>query len=462
MEIEACIPPPEVRFRKICMNYALRSLQMHKNHPIAARIPSDFPPYTGTSEYHQKNFLKWKNIKSGDDGEESNESENEGDTSESGSDYQNPRRKRQKKKRKNIKMIFPSQLTRLIGGLKEIDSSYKNLEKTAFEWSKPWAPKTESMATITVSNMKKKAENESHKKLINELNKKSNCLIFYTDGSKMETQAGAGITSNRNHNQQWSLGKKCEVFDAELFALQKASELAIGHTQHSEIWIFSDSQAALKRIQKNEKSAGQSQVFKIQENLNILAKKNIQATFQWVPSHTGIEGNDKADELAKKGTRDMDNKSPILSISYVRRKIKEKCLDQWEEKWSKAKKGRQYEKYHTKPKWKADKIKLCKKVLSSYMQLKLGHGFFRTYIGKIDRNIDLYCNCGEETVQNPTHLVLECKNYRMERKKMFENLDNRHRTMEFLFSTRIGREKLVKFIEETKIASRQWWIDQNG
>ena len=34
MEIEASIPPPKVRFERICKNYTLRILQMHENHPI--------------------------------------------------------------------------------------------------------------------------------------------------------------------------------------------------------------------------------------------------------------------------------------------------------------------------------------------------------------------------------------------------------------------------------------------
>jgi hypothetical protein len=37
MEIEAALPPPEIRFEKICINYALRILQIGKKHPIQAR-----------------------------------------------------------------------------------------------------------------------------------------------------------------------------------------------------------------------------------------------------------------------------------------------------------------------------------------------------------------------------------------------------------------------------------------
>ena len=50
MEIEASLPPPKVRFNKICKNYALRTLQMHENYLIRLRVSSSFPSYTNRIE----------------------------------------------------------------------------------------------------------------------------------------------------------------------------------------------------------------------------------------------------------------------------------------------------------------------------------------------------------------------------------------------------------------------------
>src|SRR5438045_7326425 len=38
MKIEASLPPPKIRFNKICRNYAARILQMHENHSIRLRV----------------------------------------------------------------------------------------------------------------------------------------------------------------------------------------------------------------------------------------------------------------------------------------------------------------------------------------------------------------------------------------------------------------------------------------
>ena len=56
-----------------------------------------------------------------------------------------------------------------------------------------------------------------------------------------------------------------EVFDAELFAIKKAFKLALNQISlfTKDIWIFSDSQAAIQRIQKSSLNAGQSHVLAI-------------------------------------------------------------------------------------------------------------------------------------------------------------------------------------------------------
>ena len=50
MELEAAIPPPKVRFNKICMNYSLRIMQLFKNHLIKTRVSTNFPPYNNENE----------------------------------------------------------------------------------------------------------------------------------------------------------------------------------------------------------------------------------------------------------------------------------------------------------------------------------------------------------------------------------------------------------------------------
>jgi ribonuclease HI len=74
---------------------------------------------------------------------------------------------------------------------------------------------------------------------------------------------------------------------------------------------------------------------------------DIHTHIHWVPGHVEVEGNEKADQLAKKGTehkrkeRDADT-----SITYIKRQIREKAMETWRKRWPAMKTGRSS---HRKP-----------------------------------------------------------------------------------------------------------------
>ena len=88
--------------------------------------------------------------------------------------------------------------------------------------------------------------------------------MIYLDGSKNEqtNKLGAGIiyTTNfvKNQSFSWNLGSGMEVFNAELFAIEKAFKIAWENKQLNidKIWIFSNSQAAIKRLKNPSLKAG--------------------------------------------------------------------------------------------------------------------------------------------------------------------------------------------------------------
>ena len=59
MELEAAIPPPKIRFNKICMNYLLRIMQLFKNHPIRTRVSTSFSSYNNGNELNWNKYLNW-------------------------------------------------------------------------------------------------------------------------------------------------------------------------------------------------------------------------------------------------------------------------------------------------------------------------------------------------------------------------------------------------------------------
>ena len=105
-----------------------------------------------------------------------------------------------------------------------------------------------------ISKENKDQTTKNHLNLIKKIipnNHNSQHTVIYTDGSKILANVGAGIAymSGRNSGEKsWNLGISLEVFDAELFAIFQAlkwtQSFDLGKTK--EIWIFSDSQAAIQ------------------------------------------------------------------------------------------------------------------------------------------------------------------------------------------------------------------------
>ena len=96
---------------------------------------------------------------------------------------------------------------------------------------------------------------------------------------------------------------------------------------------------------------------------------------------------------------------------------------------------------------------------SSYIQLKLGHGYFKSYLKRLpDYNSDK-CDCNNNYIQSPAHLLLSCSKYQEYYNKIKEKLAVSSLSLKLLLTTREGILAVFDFLKETKIASRNWISD---
>ena len=77
-------------------------------------------------------------------------------------------------------------------------------------------------------------------------------LCFYSDGSLLDNKAGTGIYASRGgvivHESEYYLGTEAEVFDAELYGIMKATEIATRITRDeniTDVCTFCDNQCAV-------------------------------------------------------------------------------------------------------------------------------------------------------------------------------------------------------------------------
>ena len=250
----------------------------------------------------------------------------------------------------------------------------------------------------------------------------------YTDGSHIDRRTGAGIYFKPHEtlhmeDQAISLGSFATVYQAEVIAISAAADTMIkADIRNQTIYILSDSQAALKAIASPR--VKQLLVGDCIENLNTLSQEN-QVLLMWVPGHSDIEGNERADTLAKMGAHTMcEIPEPAVPVSYCRCRLEVRNWIQKEhaEAWKRAETCRLTKEAIRK----TDRIpaksllKLSRRKLNQVLQILTGHGNLASHRHKMGKVQSPLCPMCHEADETPQHFVGECPAYLNARVSHFE------------------------------------------
>ena len=118
---------------------------------------------------------------------------------------------------------------------------------------------------------------------------------IYTDGSKTENRVATAAISD-GLSAQVRLPGNASIFTAELQALKMALNID-KNCDSDHFIIFSDSLSRLLALDSN--NCDHPFIQDILKLFNDCCLVNEKVVLSWVPSHTGIKGNEKADERAK-------------------------------------------------------------------------------------------------------------------------------------------------------------------
>lgn len=146
---------------------------------------------------------------------------------------------------------------------------------------------------------------------------------WYSDGSKCDERVGSGLCNlNKGIRKSYRLSNHGTIMQAELFGIQKCAEQYSSNTTGKNIYIMSDSQAAIKAISKDTINS-----LSVQRCVKILRELSVRnrVTIVWVPAHSNHLGNEEADALAKLGT----NKQTIDKEVPNSRSIFKNAVEEW-------------------------------------------------------------------------------------------------------------------------------------
>ena len=124
--------------------------------------------------------------------------------------------------------------------------------------------------------------------------------VYYTDGSvnpESGTTGAAVVTEGRQ--MSWRTPGHCSTLQTELVAILHALEHAQSR-QETTVIIFTDSLAALRALRQTVIRDNVRLITSVLGTVQYLAARGRRVKLHWIPSHVGIQGNEAADEAAKR------------------------------------------------------------------------------------------------------------------------------------------------------------------
>ncbi|GFU86223.1 uncharacterized protein TNCV_368791 [Trichonephila clavipes] len=145
-------------------------------------------------------------------------------------------------------------------------------------------------------------------------------LHIYTDGSLLDFAQGAGIGVFSHLFFYLHAGPLTTHFDGEVEAIHIAlQKLAVRLPPIEKAVILSDSTSALQALS----NYNENNCLRVQNCRELLGKIKGKIVFQWVPSHCGLWGNERADFFGKKkGTGILQNFRRDLTLHSAKLEIK--------------------------------------------------------------------------------------------------------------------------------------------
>ena len=226
--------------------------------------------------------------------------------------------------------------------------------------------------------------------------------------------------------------------------------------------MFSDSQAAISRVQHDRTGPGQTQARKAIETARRITSRDNSITLRWIPAHAGVEGYEKADDMAKRAAEEKEERAPTAylmeaSLSHLTR-VTTKARSTATVEWIRRHSG-QRRRYRPPKGGEMRKAlgKTRKGVASRFYQLLSGHAAVAEHlrrVGQAPSDLCFWCGSGEKQTRH--RLFIKCRRWGPEIRKMWQRsrLDcewGGAPSIRFLFGNERAVPAVLEFLEKTRV-----------
>ena len=289
-------------------------------------------------------------------------------------------------------------------------------------------------------------------------------ITCYTDGSKIDSKCGAGyiITTDNNnthlHEASYKLPDYCSVYQAELTAIREACNYL--HSEiNKHIIIWTDSLSSLLTI-KSHTLRSKTAIECIAAIERIAANNKVE--LRWIAAHSGLWGNERADELAKVGTTCESVSICPFPQSRIKYLINNKVQHLDRVKWMKNTHK------HTADTTGPNDQPIINQLNKSFSRNKAcyraithmitGHCTLNKHLHNINRSRTKMCPNCEESEETVEHFLGQCPATAILRGNTFNDyyMTSKHIFNNYPLST------IIKFIKLTNRFSDPEHLDQSG
>nr|XP_029732734.1 uncharacterized protein LOC115268731 [Aedes albopictus] len=275
---------------------------------------------------------------------------------------------------------------------------------------------------------------------------------LYTDASK--TSSGTAIAVYDSTDQQSTADKinpNFSITNAELLAIWTA----IGMVQtkgYKKTVIFTDSRGACQTILNRSISGENYLAWKIRKTLK--EDRTHLIALQWIPSHQGIQGNEKADTEAVKATQGPQTLFNSLTLSDAIRLAKSETDEDWTESYVKTseEKGVWHFNLMKEP---PGKIWYSGLELNTEEKIILGRirtGHTNTKVRRYKWGIEITDSCDWcDEIEDLNHLLYDCPKYNVERSEFSVLEYYKPLNTMLLENNELDLKQIVSFLKATKI-----------